>query len=100
MREAFAVHFQTEGLFACTSDLALLAGISSSVDVRDAFAERVGLERRGLREVDVFEGGLRGDGVVGVDHFEGKGALWQFVVGGEVEEGDPRCFIVHAIIIL
>lgn len=45
-----------------------------------ALAERVRLKERSVWEVDVFEGGLRGDGVVGVDHFEGKGALWQFIV--------------------
>lgn len=84
--ETFAVHFETEGLFASTSDFAFFSGLGCSVDVGDAVDKRIlGVEVGGGNQLDVLEGGMVGDDVDGVDEFECVVDFWQFFEGGEIE---------------
>lgn len=76
--------------------------------MRDALAEGVlssfgdGVAGSGADhcQVHIFEGGVLGEGVDGVDEFETVIEVGQLVEGGQVEEGVLAELLVHPVIII
>lgn len=87
-RETFAVHLQAESFFAGTPYLLLLGRIVGSVWVGALLCEGVFLlfVLGFIREVEVVVG-MGGEGVDGIDHFEGGVHFWHVVHRGEQIEG-------------
>lgn len=107
-RETLAVHLEAEGLLAGAAGPLFLGGVRGSGDVRDALAEGVlsalgdGVAGSGAdrSEVHIFEGGVLGEGVDGVDELETEGEVGQLVDGGQIEEGVLAELLVHPVIII
>ena len=96
--KALAVHLEAEGFFAGAADFPLLGGGGGGGLRGQSLGEGIFLLLRGVGYIEIIEGGLVGDHVDGVDHFEALVVLGELIEGGKIEHGNLGVFI-HIIIL-